>query len=77
MTNPNQRFTIKRATKPSPYLDYRDRCVFAVETMCSLRAPAVHQIIELEGMLQDDIIDPLPSPQFKSKLMRKRAEKQS
>jgi hypothetical protein len=42
--------------------------------MRSLKAPAVQQITELELMLQEEIIEPLPSPRFQSKLMRKLAK---
>lgn len=63
---------IKPVGNPGPYVDERDRVWFAYETIRSLRQRPVEQIVELELMIQNEIEDPLPSPRFRSKLVRKR-----
>lgn len=42
--------TVKRVQEDSPYVDYKDRCVFAVETVRSYSAPVADQVVELELM---------------------------
>jgi len=65
------KITIKPVGPPSPYVDYPSRCVAFYECVISLSRSRTEQMIEL--MVQEDIIDPLPSPRFKSKLMQRRA----
>jgi hypothetical protein len=48
------KITIKRVGKPDPYMPYKDRCQFAVETMVSIGAPRHEQILELELMMRDE-----------------------
>lgn len=49
------------------YTDYERKCLFAVETMRSCNAPAMHQIVELELIFSDEF---LRSPVKRSSINR-------
>jgi hypothetical protein len=54
----NNRYTVQRVgSAPSPYLPFKDRCMFAVETVRSINVPTPEQCTELELMFGQDEVE--------------------